>query len=703
MTPQLLLADSIVAYLAQAPRNPDGSLTGKAQADLRRLAALAHEPEALADLVKPQEQPSAFGEWEEGKHPRAHGKFAKKANAFDAPAQGGKNLRDFFKSVNKATHERPDKPAFHDPARLEAERKLTDLASEHAETMFLGPMTLIAGPADHAWVSTGHDGVTLGGGDIEGPDPRNLGHVVLRPDTPPEEVEFYMRTALGLPVPREIKKKYLARDKAERKRIVAETRVAKAARKDASAFAEDWIGTEDDWFELAEEPSLFAEEDWHNEPGPRSKRRWVHKSGRVVYSDTNPGASKAKGKTAGKTPTPSKPARPAKLTVDAAHAHIQGLIATPPADMGVAVQELAQHLMGLTVTQLGELKGKLGLKASGAKLEYATKIAERALAGAKQKKPEPEAAKQPETAKEPEPEDGEFIPDDETRLERRRRLKSRVAAIKAERDALQGTIPKSAGLPYLHTLESNGIPSLERQLGYASRKDKKTLRVDLEKAREIVAKDKVLRAQRDALLAELDEPAPIKSAAQWRADPVLAAMGDRLNIRDTDHPKVAKNLDHLSMLPQRLVEECLTSGLRGIHVGNAPAPELDSMQYLRGMRPRGHEGGTWDRVAGCYDNSGRQVIAGVGAHASVSLALHEFGHAVGDSLGLDYSDELITHHQRLHAKLQPYLQQDGPGGYAGRQELLAEGLALAIMDEDDARRLYDDEFVDWIKARCYLP
>lgn len=38
-------------------------------------------------------------------------------------------------------------------------------------------------------------------------------------------------------------------------------------------------------------PVAFAEEDWKHEPGPRSQRRWVHKSGRVVYSDTNPGAT----------------------------------------------------------------------------------------------------------------------------------------------------------------------------------------------------------------------------------------------------------------------------------------------------------------------------------------------------------------------------------------------------------------------------
>jgi hypothetical protein len=158
-----------------------------------------------------------------------------------------------------------------------------------------------------------------------------------------------------------------------------------------SAFGEEF--EPDHWYEAAR-LSAFGEGDWTRTPGPRSQRRWVHKSGRVVYSDTNPGASKRKGKV--------KEAKPAKLTVDAAHAHIQALINKPPADMGVAVQELAQHLMGLTVKDLGALKGKLGLKASGAKLEYATKIAERALAGAKVEK-KPPAAKKPPAKKKVEP------------------------------------------------------------------------------------------------------------------------------------------------------------------------------------------------------------------------------------------------------------------------------------------------------------
>lgn len=59
--------------------------------------------------------------------------------------------------------------------------------------------------------------------------------------------------------------------------------------------------------------ATFAEQDWTNQPGPRSKRRWVHTSGRVVYSDTNPGASKRGKKDApAPAPAPKPDAAPAR-------------------------------------------------------------------------------------------------------------------------------------------------------------------------------------------------------------------------------------------------------------------------------------------------------------------------------------------------------------------------------------------------------
>jgi hypothetical protein len=50
--PNALLLDAMLAHAAEAECNPDGTLTEEAKADLRRIAALAKDPEAMAELQK---------------------------------------------------------------------------------------------------------------------------------------------------------------------------------------------------------------------------------------------------------------------------------------------------------------------------------------------------------------------------------------------------------------------------------------------------------------------------------------------------------------------------------------------------------------------------------------------------------------------------------------------------------------------------
>ncbi len=84
------------------------------------------------------------------------------------------------------------------------------------------------------------------------------------------------------------------------------------------------------------------------------------------------------------------------------------------------------------------------------------------------------------------------------------------------------------------------------------------------------------------------------------------------------------------------------------------------------------------------------------------LALHESGHAVDDgSFGVVFSrdQEFKDIHAEVFGKLPPYLQQDGPGGLAGCEELFAEGFAAILMDERGARGQYGDRFVDYMKQK----
>lgn len=145
------------------------------------------------------------------------------------------------------------------------------------------------------------------------------------------------------------------------------------------------------WHAPWEDLSSFAEADWIEwtiKAGPRKGQSVWKNTNTGKLSDTKPGAKKEPTAGKGKTVTKPPPAgKPAKLTVDAAHDHIKQLLASPPADMGAAVKDVATRLQELTVKDLGELKARLGLKASGNKAELAQKLAERALAGGGATKP----------------------------------------------------------------------------------------------------------------------------------------------------------------------------------------------------------------------------------------------------------------------------------------------------------------------------
>ena len=130
---------------------------------------------------------------------------------------------------------------------------------------------------------------------------------------------------------------------------------------------------------------------------------------------------------------------------------------------------------------------------------------------------------------------------------------------------------------------------------------------------------------------------------------------------------------------------------------------------LKGVAPRNWpEGSTWDNVPGAYNPGTKTVVAGTASeHGSESLLIHETGHAIGDLLGFNDSSELKSAHERLFDKLNPYLKGTGesvkevkPGNEAGRQELLAEGLAVFLQKgETEAIKRFDAQFVDFIKNK----
>jgi len=212
----------------------------------------------------------------------------------------------------------------------------------------------------------------------------------------------------------------------------------------------------------------------------------------------------------------------------------------------------------------------------------------------------------------------------------------------------------------------------------------------------------ITRTQADAIKARAREEGGLQGGKHppiKATDPrLIGRFGERLHVKDESHPAVQQHLRDLTRVPPSLSKAVQDARVE-IHVGTGGVSDQNHLSYLQGVQPRGwEEGATWDNVAGAYVTSGKKVVACTGRGSSASIALHEYGHAVGDVLGWDGSDELIEHHKRLHEKLTSYLQQDGPGGLAGRQELFAEGTAAVLRSfRTAAVAQYDEPFVAWLE------
>ena len=170
-----------------------------------------------------------------------------------------------------------------------------------------------------------------------------------------------------------------------------------------------------------------------------------------------------------------------------------------------------------------------------------------------------------------------------------------------------------------------------------------------------------------------------------------------LNVTEMESPIVQQHLAEWSRLPDGIKQRLALAGVK-VRIGNRSATGFEGMERLRGVHPRGWPGrSTWDKVPGLYDPSTKTIIAGSGVHGSGSLILHETGHAIGDTLGYNGSESLRMHHRRLYPRLMPYLRQGGAGGRAGTEELLAEGIAMTLMNRSQAVAVFDEEFVSWLE------
>ena len=170
-------------------------------------------------------------------------------------------------------------------------------------------------------------------------------------------------------------------------------------------------------------------------------------------------------------------------------------------------------------------------------------------------------------------------------------------------------------------------------------------------------------------------PTSPQKTPEQHLESVTRKLKDSLVIRDFDAASVRQHVADLDSIPSGLASAAAAKGVT-VHLGDSPMTELNGNADMKGITPRGWPPDvTWDTVPGSFNTFHNAVSAGKGRHGSVSLALHEYGHAVGHNFGIDSSSEWAAIHASSHDSLDPYLQQGGPGGFAGRQEFWAESFA----------------------------
>jgi hypothetical protein len=453
--------------------------------------------------------------------------------------------------------------------------------------------------------------------------------------------------------------------------------------------------------------------------GPKHRYKGTPPDKGNRYQNTPPG-SRGKGKeTAPAAPKPAPqpkapraPKKPPAPTALDMHAYLSSL--DPGSMDNAAMGELAEKLASMTSADRANLKRSLGVRVNApvSVLGQAVLAKARELVAAGGKSPEPIPTGRPQP-KPPEPgftgvdslghhwQDGKLVPDKEKPKPEKKPADKKSRKLTPQesrglRQVLQGAdiskaeafAQKLEGMSDAHAQHAWINSGLK--LKGVKQFDPKTGAEAAEALRHTVAYH--------AWVAE-KVPSGKEREAAIRAFPHLAHLGDKLAIRDLDSLEAKKHIYHLSLLPETALKSLAENGLKGIYVGSVPMTQLDHNQKMAGMRPRGwDEGDTWDMVAGCYNHWKKEVTAGVGQEGTTSLLLHETGHSYGDVLGWNADAGLKTHHERLHPKLQKYLQQGGPGGRVGCEELLAESIAdYYIKGRAGAVETYDEGYISWLE------
>lgn len=207
-------------------------------------------------------------------------------------------------------------------------------------------------------------------------------------------------------------------------------------------------------------------------------------------------------------------------------------------------------------------------------------------------------------------------------------------------------------------------------------------------------------------LPAVNSPRSTRTPIDWEPGSVKAMFGEKLFVDERHSSSVQDHLKMLEKLPRGIARRLAAANVK-IHVADRTVPDMDDAKHLRSVQPRGYAAGlTWNDSGGAWSPGSKWATAGSNRYSgSASTVLHELGHAFGHVMQVNWDDDLLEHHQRLYdkKKLKRYFRQDGRGGPAGRQELLAESFAEYLRHgKSYVADKYDAEYADWLEEVIQL-
>ena len=212
-------------------------------------------------------------------------------------------------------------------------------------------------------------------------------------------------------------------------------------------------------------------------------------------------------------------------------------------------------------------------------------------------------------------------------------------------------------------------------------------------------------------------PRPINPTPEevFTRHPQLEPLRGRINIENYSDPRVREVVDDFARVSPRVLGKMAEARANFGVSATKSVPDMIGRPDLNRRRPRGWKSGTWRNVGGGYFQENNTALVAVGRRGvSQSVALHEYGHAIGRNLTevgrapglafipLDASGAVRAGQRRAFDKLPQYFKQGGRGGKVGSEELFAESTAFyykpppGLTGKEAVERFVDKEYATWL-------